>query len=427
MKNNLKGGLCLKRIQKTYKLFLLIIIILFVTACAESKTSGGNTEKSESTSGQAQGITDDNILVGTSAPQTGPVAIYDNVRKGIQSYFDYVNENGGVNGRQIELIAYDDQYQPSKTLQNSQRLIDEDKVFALIGPIGTANINAAQSHLVESGIPIVGLNTGADKFVNPPIKNFFATQFNYRIESKMLVDYAINKLNAEKVTLVYQNDDFGMDNLTFAKEALDEFPEVEIVAEVPFLASDVDFSTQAQKVLESEPDVILMFTTPAPAAQLRKALYNMNATDIPFIVNTSGGADLNQFNVAGEDVWEGVITSTNVAIDESQVVDYDLYVERITSDYSEDAIGFLTAGGWSTGKIFVEAVERAGDDLSWDNFIKTMETFDSWEETFYPEVTYTPEHRYGMTTLYIVEAKDNDLSLLEQVYFDPDTEEIIYQ
>ncbi|RLL46825.1 hypothetical protein D8M04_06390 [Oceanobacillus piezotolerans] len=414
-------------IQNTYKVLILILLLLFVSACAESESTSGNSEENKSTNGNAQGVTDDKIIVGTSAPQTGPVAIYDNVRKGIQSYIDYVNENGGVNGREIELIAYDDQYQPSKSLQNAQRLIEEDKVFALIGPIGTANINAAQSLLVESGIPVVGLNTGADKFVNPPIENFFATQFNYKIESKMLVDYAINKLNAKKVTLVYQNDDFGMDNLTYAKEALEEFPEVEIAAEVPFLASDTDFSSHTQKVLNSEPDAILMFSTPAPAAQLRKELYNMNATDIPFIVNTTGGADLNQFNVAGEEVWEGVITSTNVAIDESQVVDYDLYAERITSDYSEDTIGFLTAGGWSTGKIFVEALERAGDDLSWDNFINTMETFDGWEETFYPEVTYTPEHRYGMTTLYIVEAKDNDLSLLEQVYYNPDTEEVVYQ
>lgn len=218
-----------------------------------------------------------------------------------------------------------------------------------------------------------------------------------------------------------------MDNLNFAKEALEEFPEVEIVQEVPFLASDTDFSSHTQRILDFDTDALLIFATPAPAAQIRKSLYNMNATDIPFIATTTGGADLNQFNVAGEEVWEGVITSINTAIDKNQVVDYDLYEERMIRDYSEDEIGFLSQGGWSVGKIFVEAVERSGDDLSWENFISQMETFDGWQETFFSEVTYTPEHRYGMTTLYIVEAKDKDLSLLEEVYYDPDTGEVIYQ
>lgn len=138
---NVKRRLCL--------ISIFVVMIFFMTACAKSETSGGTSEKSEENENQIQGVTDDKILVGTSGPQTGPVAIYDNVRKGIQSYFNYVNENGGINGRQIELIAYDDEYQPAKTLQNMQRLIGEEKVFALVAPIGTANINAAQSVLVE--------------------------------------------------------------------------------------------------------------------------------------------------------------------------------------------------------------------------------------------------------------------------------------
>ncbi|MFC4024020.1 ABC transporter substrate-binding protein [Oceanobacillus longus] len=403
----------------------VIIALSVLAACGEEESVNSSVDSSSANSEYAQGVTDNEIIVGHSAAQTGPVAVYDNVRKGMQAYFNYVNENGGINGREVKIIAYDDEYQPAKTLQNIQRLVDEDNVFALLGPIGTANINAAQSFIEESGVPIVGLATGADKFVNPPIENIFGLTFNYKLESKILVEYIVEEIGAENIALLYQNDDFGMDNLNFAKEALENY-DVEIAAEIPFLASDVDFSSHTQKILDADPDTILMFSTPGPVAHLKKELFNRNI-DIPFVTTSTGGGDEHQFEVAGEEVWEGTIVSIPGSPDKSEIADYDLYVERMLMDYSESELGGLAEQGWSTAKIFEEGIKRSGDDLSWENFIAQMNTFENWEETFFPSITYTPEHRYGNTTLHIVEAKDGQLSELQKMHYDIETGEIIYE
>lgn len=410
------------------KLFTIFLIGILLVACG-SDQSGGKSENGSDSKQLAQGVTDDEILVGHTGPQTGAVAEYDKVRQGLQAYFNYVNDNGGVNGRKIKLIAYDDQYQPAKTLQGIQRLIEEDKVFAIVYPIGTANIQASLDLLKETGIPVTGLGTGADKFVNPPIKNIFGGTLNYIIEAKVFLDYAVNKLGAKNIGIIYQNDDYGKQGLTAIRENVGNYDGVSIIKEVAFLATDKDFSSQAKQLKDANPDVIIMFTTPAPAAGFRKEMHKIGATDIPFIVSQTGGADKNQFNLAGKDVWEGTISSHNYGTYEKlDHPEAPIYAEYMKKHFGEESIGSLSQGAWSTAQIFVEGLKRAGDDLTWENFIKQMETFDNWDGSFYHSVTYTPEHRYGNTSLFLVQAKDGDLvPITDMIRYDPKTDEIIYE
>jgi branched-chain amino acid transport system substrate-binding protein len=226
-------------------ILFICVLLVALTACGDTQPAGSTSGDGESPS-LAQGVTDTEILVGHLGPQTGATAEYDKVRQGIQAYFDVVNENGGVFGRKLTLIAHDDRYQPSETVKGAKRLVEEEKVFAILYPIGTANVNAMKPYLEEKGIPVVGLGTGTNMFVEPPIRNFFGYQFNYMIESRIYVDYAINQLGAKRITLVFQNDDFGKQGLEGAKKAVAEYPGVEVAAEIPFLATDQDFSSQAQ-------------------------------------------------------------------------------------------------------------------------------------------------------------------------------------
>ena len=415
---------------------LLSIISLFLTVILLVSCSG-QTTGSQSTSGKtkdgkkvAQGVTDKEIRVGLTGPQTGPVAEYDKVRKGVQAYFNYVNDNGGVNGRKLKLIAYDDQYQPAKTLQGIQRLIDQDKVFSIIYPIGTANIAASLSLLQKTGIPVTGLGTGADKFVNPPIKNIFGGTFNYVVEAKVFLDYSVNKLHAKKIAIAYQNDDFGKQGLEAVKKNINKYKGVSIVKEVPFLATDKEFSSQAQQLKEANADVIIMNSTPAPAAGLRKEMHKIGASDIPFIVSQTGGADKNQFNLAGNDAWEGTISSIVYPTYETQLDDPEVkkYVDTVTKDFGKETLGALSEGAWSTAQIYVEGLKRTGDDLTWENFINKMNTFDNWNGSFYPNINYSEKHHYGNTTLYLIQAKGGALvPITDPIYYDADKEEIIYK
>ncbi|OUM84622.1 MAG: hypothetical protein BAA01_05630 [Bacillus thermozeamaize] len=415
---------------------ITLVLLLIITACGGNQpanTSPGNNQQGGDAGNQpkqqAQGVTDSEILVGHIGPQTGPAAQYDLIRQGIQSYFNYVNENGGVNGRKLKLIAYDDQYQPSKTVPAAKRLVEEDKVFALVGNVCTPCNAAVKPYLVEKGIPVVAVSSGADQFVNPPVKNYFGYLMNYRMEAAIYVDYAVNKMGAKKVAIAYQNDDFGKEGLEGAKEAIKKYNGLEVVAEVPFLVTDADFSSQAQQLQKSKPDVILAFATPKPAASLRKEMHKINATNIPMIVCSVGANDTNLFKLAGEEIWEGVISSASMPMaDDSDDPDMKLYKERFTKDFPNSTYNGNAQWGWVAAQIFVEGLKRAGDDLSWENYIKALETLDKWDGSLYPSVTYTPEYRYGLTSLFMTEAKDGKIvPITGIIHYDPATGKITYE
>lgn len=399
--------------------------MMFTSACGGNQATGGNQGDSKE---YTQGVSDDEILIGTLGPQSGPLAVYDLVRKGMESYFKYVNENGGVHGRNLKLIAYDDQYQPSRTVQLAPRLIDEDKVFLLAGNICTPCTVAASKIYKEKGIPVVMPVSGANQFVEPPIKNFFGSAFvNYRVEGRILLDYVVNKIGAKKIAVVYQNDDYGKEGLTAVREAIRNY-DAEIVQEISYVAKDTDLSSQAQKIKQLNPDAILAFPAPAASANLKKELYNIGVTNIPFVVSAPGANDTNQFKLAGKEVWEGTISSAAFPMaDLSDDPEMKLYLKRFSADYPKDALNGYAQMGWAIGQVTVEALKRTGPELTWENFYKTMHTFDNWDGSIFERVTFTPENHYGVTDLFITQAKDGQIvPITGKINFDPSTKKITY-
>lgn len=425
---------------KNVGFIFLLAMALVVTACGGAQPtgttpSGGEQSGGESPAGASgsanapQGVTDTEILVGHIGPQTGPAAQYDLVRQAITSYFNYVNENGGVNGRTLKLIAYDDEYQPSKTVPAAKRLVEEDKVYAMVGNVCTPCNAAVKDYITQKGIPMVAVSTGASQFVNPPIRNYFGYLMNYRMEAAIYVDYVVNKLGAKSIAVVYQNDDYGKDNWEGVKEAIQKYDGLTIAAEVTFLATDNDFSSQAQQIQQVNPDAILMFATPKPAASLRKELHKIGATDIPYIVSSVGANDTNLFNLAGEEVWNGTISSASMPMaDDSDDEKMKLYKERFTKDFPNSTYNGNAQWGWVAAQIFVEGLKRAGDDLSWDNYIKALETLDGWDGSLYPSVTYTSEFRYGLNSLFMTEARDGKIvPITGYIFYDPAIGNITYE
>lgn len=185
-------------------------LFLTVAACGGSALSttapseDSAIDEEEQPKQWAQGVTDSEIRIGHLGPQTGPAAQYDLVRQGIQAYFNYVNDNGGGHGRQLNLIAYDDQYQPSETVKLAKRLVEEDKVFAMVANVGTSTNMAILPYMKEKGVPMVMVGTGADAFVNPPIRNYLGSDIvNYRVETKVLLDYAVTRMGMKKIVAIY--------------------------------------------------------------------------------------------------------------------------------------------------------------------------------------------------------------------------------
>lgn len=425
--------------RKILSCVISLIMIAILGACSggtsssSSSTSGGakgNNESGKSSNELAQGVTDDEILIGHLGPQTGPVAIHDGVRKGIDSYFKYVNENGGVNGRKLKLIAYDDQYQPAKTVQLAKRLVEDDKVFAMVGNVGTGPNLAVKDYLVEKGIPMVMTGTGNNGITRPPLPNYMGSDvINYSIEGQIFLHYAVEELGAKKLAISYQNDDYGKENLQTIKDALKKYPGVEIVEEVSFLPTDTEFSSQAQKINEANPDTIIHFSVPGPAANMKKALHKIGV-NANFIVASVAGSDSNVIDLAGKEVWEGTYTGATIPLPEVAADDEQMqtFLERFKADYPKAPIDGNSQVGWGAAEVLVEAIKRTGDQLTWDNFLKSFYTFDNWQDSIYTGVTFGDGNPYGLNSMMITKVQNGKIvTISDLITFDPITKEIAFQ
>lgn len=377
----------------------------------------------------AQGVTEDQILVGHLGPQTGPVAAYDGIRKGIASYFRYVNEQGGVGGRKLTLIAYDDQYQPAKTVQQARRLVDEDKVFAVLANVCTPCNTAAKQYYIDKGIPVVMVSSGSRQFLDPPIANYRGSSIaNYEFEAQVLLDYTVKNLEAKRIAIAFQNDDYGSPLAKTAKEALKNYQGVELVQEVNFQAADSDLSAQAQRIRQAKPDAILVFSVPAPAAQLKKALHNIGVTDPDFVVSSVGGNSETLSDLAGADVWNGTYSSAVFPMPaQSDDESIELYSREFNKDYPKMPLADWGQTGWAAAEVFVEALRRT-DTLTWDNFLNSFYTFDNWRGSMYAGISFSENNHYGLTSMFITEAKDGHIvPISDPITFDPATGKISSQ
>lgn len=404
-----------------------LAIVFLLAACSGEKTSSTTTSGGKSNEKLSQGVTKDEILIGHSAPQTGPVAIYDAYRKGMDTYFQYVNENGGVNGRKIKLVAYDDQYQPTKAAQNAKKLVEQDKVFAVVGNMCSACLLATKDYYSNKGIPIIMIGSGLKAFVDPPINNWYGSQMmNYEVESQIMLDYAVKKLGAKRIAIAYQNDDFGKAPYNKLKEIIKDYPGVEIVAEVNYLPADTEFSSQAKKLSEAKPDTVFNYGTMGPVVNLKKAMYKIGLDKPNYIVSSVAGSDEKAFELAGAKVWEGTYSSgVTLSTDDVNNSKVKLFLEKFKKAYpNETALG-AAEKGWGSAQILAEALKRTGKDLTWDNFFKALNTFNNWDGSVYEGITFSAKNHYGITKMFATRAQHGKIEkITDSILLDPETGKI---
>ena len=359
---------------------------------------------------QVPGVTADQILVGNLGPQTGAAAAYDGVRKGILTYFNYVNSQGGVNGRKLKLIAYDDQYQPAKTVQLTRRLVDQDHVFAMLGNIGSPTNAAVEKYIRKKGVPMIMLGSGATRFFQPPLDNYMGAFIaSYAFEARVMVHYAIKDLGAKRIAIAYDNDDYGSPINDAATKALKNYPNAKVVARVNFQPTDADLSAQAQKIKQAKPDAILVFATPSPTAHLRKALYNIGATSgIDFLTTQEGGNDHEIFSLTGEKVWDGSYSIAPIPSADTDSKKMKLFVKEFHKAFPDIPPTGQPQLGWAAAQVFVEAVRRT-KDLTRENFLKSFYTFNDWKDSLYVGISFNKDNHWGVTSLFINQAKGDQM------------------
>jgi ABC-type branched-subunit amino acid transport system substrate-binding protein len=321
------------------------------------------------------GATDTEIKIGQTVPFSGPASAYASIGKAQAAYFKMINEQGGVNGRKINLIQYDDAYSPPKAVEQVRKLVEDDEVLLTFQIIGTPSNAAVQKYLNAKKVPQMFAATGASKFTDP--KNFPWTlgfNPNYFVEGRIYGQYILKQHPDAKVGVLYQNDDLGKDYLNGIKAGLGDKAAKMIVAEASYEVSDPTIDSQVLKIKDAGADLFFSASTPKQAAQAIKKIAELgwHPVHIVDINATSVGAVLQP---AGLEASKGLI-STNYGKDPGDPQWKDdagmkRYLEFMAKYYPDgDKNSNFNTYGYSTAQLMVHVLKQCGDDLTRENVLK---------------------------------------------------------
>jgi branched-chain amino acid transport system substrate-binding protein len=321
------------------------------------------------------GASDTEIKVGQTAPFSGPASAYATIAKAQAAYIKMVNDQGGVNGRKINLIQYDDAYSPPKTVEQVRKLVESDEVLLTFQLVGTPSNAAVQKYLNAKKVPQLFAATGASKFTDP--KNFPWTMGfnpNYQTEGRIYAQYILKNYPNAKIGILYQNDDLGRDYLTGLKAGLGDKAAKMIVAETSYELTDPTIDSQIVQLKSVGADLVFDASTPKFAAQAIKKIADLGWKPVHILdINaTSVGAVMKP---AGLDNSKDVI-SVNYGKDpldptwkdDAGMKKYFAFMAKYYPEGDKDS-SFNTYG-YSTTQLLVEVLKRCGDELTRENVMK---------------------------------------------------------
>lgn len=366
----------------------VLLVAGLVAACARSDAGG------------VRGVTDDEIVIGTWAPLTGPAALWGAVGRGAQIYFDMINEEGGIHGRKIRYVMKDDAYQPSRTVAAVREMVERDHVFAMVGGVGTATGRAVMDYLTANEVVWVSPATGATHWAYPPKKYVFAQYTPYFDEAAVLVDYAVQDLGKSRIAVIYQNDDFGQSGLVGARLALAKHG-LEVVEAVSVEVPDTDLSSHAVRLRESGADAVIMWLTPRHATIIVGAVGRLGYR--PQWLASSVLADPKLMDDLTEGAWEGVVFAGIGQLIDSGNPQMEKYRAAVARLAPEEHPSQFLMDGFRYAEPLVEGLRRAGRDLTTESLIEALESLDGFQGIGAP-ITYGPDHRQGTRAMFLARA-----------------------
>jgi branched-chain amino acid transport system substrate-binding protein len=309
-----------------------------------------------------QGISDTEIVIGSSYPFSGPGAAYGVVSEGAQAYFNLINERGGINGRKIRFIVLDDGYQPSKVVTNVRQMVERDNVFAIFNIGGTAHNLAVQSYINQMKVPHLYLNTGAVVFGDTPDKNPWTLIGipSYASEATAFVRYLERVKPDAKIAVLYQSDAFGQDLLASFENAV-KGSKVSIIAKESYNPTEPSVDSQVSKLQRSGADVFVSFTIPKFASQAIRRIAELNWKPLQLLTSVSASTEL-VLKPAGLDASQGIV-STAFLKDPSDpkfasdpaVLEYQAALKK--SYPNANPSDPLRIRGWALAQVLVKAFQ----------------------------------------------------------------------
>jgi branched-chain amino acid transport system substrate-binding protein len=324
------------------------------------------------TYGRAEdGVSKDSILFGQVAALNGPAqALGQGMREGILAAFEEANRAGGINGRKFELKSIDDSYEPEKTIEATNKAIKEDKVFALVGAVGTPTSRAGQPIATAAKVPFIGPFTGAEFLRNPFNRYVVNIRASYFQETEAWVEHLTNDLGVTRIAILYQDDAFGLSGLAGVKKAMEK-RNLSLVAEGTFKRNTIAIKSALLEIMKSQPQAVVTVGPYKPIATFIKLARQLKV-DATFVAISFVGSDSLAQELGSEGA--GVVVSQVVPFpgDKSLPV-VASYHSALAAVNEKSKPGFVSLEGYLAGRLVVEAIRRIPGEPTRDAFLDAIE------------------------------------------------------
>jgi branched-chain amino acid transport system substrate-binding protein len=322
------------------------------------------------------GASDSEIKLGNIMPYSGPLSAYALIGRTQAAFFNKINAEGGVNGRKINFISYDDGFSPPKTVEQARKLVESDEVLLIFQSLGTPTNNAIQKYMDQKKVPQLFVATGATKFGDP--KNFPWTmgwQPTYQTEGRIYAKYILRNLPQGKIGILYQNDDSGRDYLKGLKDGLgEEATKRMIVAELPYEPTDPTVDRQIVTLKTMGADVFFNEASPKFAAQAIKRAAEIGWKPVQFLASISNSVG-SVLKPAGLEASKGIL-STNYLKDATDptwkddpaLKEWAAFMDKYFPE--GDKTSTFSVYGYLTAQTMVQVLKQCGDELTRENVMK---------------------------------------------------------
>jgi branched-chain amino acid transport system substrate-binding protein len=319
------------------------------------------------------GASDTEIKIGNIMPYSGPLSAYATIGKTIAAYFNKINAEGGIQGRKINFISYDDGFSPPKTVEQARKLVESDEVLLIFQSLGTPTNNAIQKYMNTNKVPQLFVATGATKFGDA--KNFPWTmgwQPTYQIEGRIYAKYLLQNHPNGKIAILYQNDDSGRDYIKGLKDGLEG--KIQVVAETPYEPTDPTVDSQIITLKASGADIFFNESSPKFAAQAIKKVAELGWKPVHLLASISASVG-SVLRPAGLENSKGILSSGYLKDPTDPTWKGDPAIKEwaafMDKYYSEgDKTSTFTVYGYLTAQTMVQVLKQCGDDLTRENVMK---------------------------------------------------------
>jgi branched-chain amino acid transport system substrate-binding protein len=342
------------------------------------------------------GVSADTIVFGQAAVLEGPAsALGIGMRAGLQAAFDEVNAKGGVHGRKLKLISENDGYEPDRAIAATKKLIEDNKVFALIGAVGTPTSAAAQPIATAAKVPFMGAFTGAGFLRNPKLDNVINIRASYGAETEAWVRHLTEDLKVSKIAIVYQDDAFGRAGLDGVKAAMKK-RSMELVAEATYERNTVAVKSALLALKRAEPEAVVIVGAYKPVAEFiklsRKVNFNPTFVNISFV---GASALAKELGSEGKDVIVSQVVPFPWDASLQVVADYQAAIKPAGGQPD-----FVTLEGYLAGRLAIAALDKAGADVTREGLIKAIKETGKFDIGGLP-MTFSAERNEGLDKVFL--------------------------